>query len=411
MKDGRRARELGATGTEDGGRALGGEGEALEVQPLLSLAAISAAEWDALVGADDPFCEHAFLYGLEQSACVGPAPSGWQSMHLIARQGSRVFGALPLYLKTDSFGEYIFDWGWAEAAERAGIAYYPKLVAAVPFTPAGSSRLLLAPQLTDPRRVAHALLRAARELAEQLGAGSIHLLFCSAQECAWAEELGFASRLSYQFHWRNAGYRDFDGFLAAFHHRGRKALRRDRRIVAASGTIVERVAGAALGPAHWEALYRFYRSTTDRKWGRAYLNRAFFDSLAQHHAHRVVGLFAREGPSMPPIAGALCLEKGDTLYGRYWGALVERPALHFELCYATPIAHCIEGGLLTFEAGAQGQHKLKRGLAPELRYSAHYIAHPGLRRAVAAFLAHEQTLVEAEVAELRSHLPFRQGES
>lgn len=377
----------------------------LSVEVVTQLAALSAAEWDALVPDNDPFTEHAFLSALEESGCVGE-DAGWQPVHLVLRDARGLRAAMPLYLKTNSFGEYIFDWGWAEAAQSAGLSYYPKLVSAVPFTPVTGRRVLTRPLDDRPRLVA-ALTAAARQLADKLDCSSAHLLFCQPDEREGAEAEGYLRRLTYQFHWDNRGYRDFDDYLATFRHSARKAVRRERRRAAESGLQFSVRRGTELDDRSWAAFYAFYRDTTGRKWGQAYLNGAFFELLRERFAERVwVTLASADGS---PVAGALCFQKGDSLYGRYWGCQESFDALHFELCYYQPIEQCIAEGWQRFEAGAQGTHKLKRGLLPNATHSAHYLVHPGLRRAVRRHLAFEARAASEEMRLLAAHGPHRRA--
>jgi len=395
---------------------------ALRVEVLSSVAGVDAAAWDALAGDHNPFVEHGFLRALEDSGSVG-AGTGWLPAHIIvsdadvsgAGLGDRLAGpagrgrlraAMPLYLKTDSYGEYIFDWAWADAAQRAGLSYYPKLVAAVPFTPVPGPRLLLEAGADAPELRA-LLLAAARRLAVDTECSSVHMLFCQAEERAVAVEQGYLSRRTYQFHWSNAGYADFDGYLGAFRSPARKAVRRERARAAASGLRFETLPGAELSSEQWDALYAFYQDTTSRKWGQAYLTRDFFELLRSRLAHRVLVTLARDGKR--PVAGALCLQKGRNLYGRYWGCLERFDALHFELCYYRPLEYCIAEGLDRFEAGAQGLHKLKRGLLPVATHSAHYLEHPGLRRAVALYVDRERVALREEMDTLARHGPFKRG--
>lgn len=369
-----------------------------------SLQRVDPAEWDGLVHEDDPFTTHAFLWALEQSGCVGPG-TGWQPCHLLARdEDGALRAAMPLYLKGDSFGEYVFDWSWAEAAVSAGIPYYPKLVSAVPFTPVTGRRLLLAPR-QDPG-LRDLLLQAAQQLAVSLGASSIHWLFPTREEHdLLVRQPGCMSRLDYQFHWTNPGYTSFEHYVAALRAPARKNLRHERERAAASGLELVTLCGEAISDAQFQALYRFYRDTTSRKWGRAYLNREFFQLLRQNLGPRLVATLALDGDR--PVAGALNVQRGQVLYGRYWGSLVRQDSLHFELCYHRPIELCIDRGFSRFEAGAQGSHKLKRGLVPAATHSVHWVRHPALARAVEQFLQQERVAVQREMEAVALHGPFR----
>ncbi|MCA9524388.1 MAG: N-acetyltransferase [Myxococcales bacterium] len=378
--------------------------ENLQIEIGTSLAAIAAHDWDALVGADNPFVEHRFLLALETSGSVG-AGTGWLPAHAVVRRGTRIVAAAPLYVKDHSYGEYIFDWGWANAAQRAGISYYPKVVCAVPFTPATGPRLLVHPD-EDPRELRRVLLQAMRRLVEAIDGSSAHVLFCTKEEhddlCG---ETGWLPRVTYQFHWNNDSYRDFDDYLARFRAAARKAVRRERRKAAQAALEIQTLSGTELPRGASTALYRFYGDTISRKWAHRYLTRTFFGELETSLAERVLVNWAlREGK---PVAATLSFQKGTQLFGRYWGAADEIEMLHFELCYYRPIEYAIERGLQRFEAGAQGQHKLKRGLLPTPTYSLHQIAHPGLERGIREFLAFERRAVEAEIAELLQSSPFR----
>lgn len=378
-----------------------GEGLAGESAP-------AAEAWDALAHAcapDDPFLEHAFLHALETSRSVGPG-TGWQPCFLLAFRGDRLCGAVPLYRKSHSYGEFVFDWGWAGASERAGVPYYPKLVAAIPFTPATGPRLLVAP---GPERdeIAVALARTLPEAARHLDASSVHVLFCTPEESRLLAEHGFAPRLGYQYHWHNRRpqpYRDFEDFLAAFRSAARKQARRERERARAHGLELVTRAGPELTRAEWQALHRFYLHTVTEHGSQPYLGPAFFAALPERLADRVVATLAlREGV---PVAGTLNFRRGRVLYGRYWGADEHLDHLHFELCYHRLVEHAIAHGLERVEAGAQGEHKLKRGFLPALTHSAHWLRHPGLAAAVHDFLEHERPAVKAHVARTAAQGPF-----
>ena len=382
--------------------ADGGDGVTVKVVPRL--ADIPAAQWDACAGPDNPFLSHAFLEALEASGSA-TAESGWLPQHLaLWDDGGRLVGAVPLYLKSHSYGEYVFDWGWASAYERAGGRYYPKLQCSVPFTPVTGPRLLLRPDAGPG--AADALVAAMLELARRRKVSSLHVTFPTRAEWERLGEAGFLLRVSQQFHWENAGYAGFDDFLAALNSRKRKQIRRERRDALEGGIEIETLTGDAIGRAHWDAFFRFYRSTSDRKWGEAYLTRAFFDLIGERMAGRVVLVVARKAGR--PIAGALNLIGGDTLYGRNWGCVGDHPFLHFEVCYYRAIDFAIAHGLKRVEAGAQGQHKIQRGYLPVPTYSAHWIRDPGFARAVADFLLRERCALEQEMELLEATLsPFK----
>ena len=365
--------------------------------------AIPAAEWDRLAGPDNPFVGHAFLRLLEESGSVGPK-TGWEPRHLTARDAAgRLVGAVPLYLKGHSYGEYVFDHAWANAWERAGGEYYPKLQAAVPFTPVTGPRLLTAAD--SPTGTAEAMAGALRSIAGDNDLSSVHVTFPTEAEYDLLGRQGWLQRLGTQFHWENKGYAGFDDFLAGFASRKRKAVKKERREVAESGVEVLTLTGADLKAEHWDAFYRFYTATSDRKWGWAYLTEDFFHRLGQTMPDRVVLVMARDGGRW--VAGALNLLGTDTLYGRNWGCAGDYRFLHFEACYYRAIDFAIERGLKRVEAGAQGQHKIQRGYLPVPTYSAHWIPNPGFRRAVAEFLAREREAMAEEMRLLAEESPFR----
>lgn len=374
-----------------------------------SVGEIAAADWDACAApeaaqggrARDPFTTHRFLSALERSGSVGPG-TGWDPRPLVARAAGRVIAVAPLYLKSHSQGEYVFDHAWADAFERAGGRYYPKLQLAVPFSPVPGRRLLSRPGAEAEGRTA--LLSALADLCTGSGLSSAHLTFCTEAEAATAEAAGFLRREGLQFHWHNNGYADYEGFLAALSSRKRKALKRERARAQDFGGEIEMLTGDAIRPEHWDALWAFYQDTGARKWGRPYLTRAFFDALHEMRADVLLVIAARDGA---PVAGALNLIGREALYGRYWGCLEDHAFLHFELCYHRAIEHAIAQRLARVEAGAQGEHKLARGYLPVPTHSAHFIAHPGFRRAVAQFLEAERPAIAAEIAALAAEGPYR----
>jgi len=376
----------------------------IEIQVISSMKEVQPDRWDALVQPDDPFTEHAFLHALEASGSVGPG-TGWQPVHLLARQGEALVGAAPLYLKHHSYGEYIFDWGWAEAAQRAGVAYYPKLTSAVPFTPVTGRRLLTGPgPLNEP--VCTALISGMRAVAKTTKAQSIHLLFTTEEEHALlVSDPDLIGRVTHQFHWHNADYTDWEDWLGHFRSRRRKEVRRERRQASESGARIRVLPGHALAAEDWAALDRFYRDTVQRKWAQAYLSPDFFSHAREHLGHRTLIFLADEQGT--PVAGALAFQRGRHLFGRYWGCAPGWERLHFELCYHRPIDYCIEHGLSRFEAGAQGIHKIQRGLMPAHTWSLHQVAHPGLARAVREAMVHEGARIQEEMTLLKRHGPFR----
>ena len=370
-----------------------------------SITEIDACAWDALVTPNEPFTEHAFLALLEESGSVGPKETGWEPRHVTVYAGDQLVGALPLYVKTQSFGEYIFDWQWAEASQRSGIPYYPKLVSAVPFTPVTGRRLLVHPE-APWGEVVDALLAGVRHAANRVGAWSIHFLFCTEAEQEALAARGFLPRSSLQFHWRRSGdWTDFDGFVGSFRAKSRKQVRRERRIARAGGAVLGMEAGAQLSEADWQAVAAAYYATTERKWGRPYLNARFWELLAERMGHRIQVATARVEGEI--TSSALFFSRGKHLYGRYWGGCAPTDMLHFELCYYLPIEWALEQGLELFEAGAQGAHKLKRGLMPTRCASAHWLRHPGLGDAVKRFLVEEDLEIRQNIQRLTAHGPFR----
>ena len=365
------------------------------------VASFPAEDWDRCAGGGDPFLSHAFLAALEDSGSA-TARTGWQSVPIaIDGPDGRPDAVMPAYVKSHSLGEYVFDHGWADAFERAGGAYYPKLQIAVPFTPVPGKRLL-----TREPKLAGALIAAAERVVAAHGLSSAHATFIDPAERPLFEQAGWLIRTDSQFHWLNQGFAGFDDFLATLSSRKRKMIRRERAL-AVEGLDIVQLSGGDIEEAHWDAFWAFYQDTGARKWGRPYLTRSFFSLLSERLGERILLVLALRGGR--PIAGALNLIGADALYGRYWGALEEVPHLHFELCYYQAIDAAIARGLQRVEAGAQGAHKLARGYRPVTTWSAHYVANPGFRRAVAAFLASERRAVEREIAALEEFTPFRKG--
>jgi uncharacterized protein len=383
----------------------------LQAALLDSMTDIGAAEWDGVAcpGASpggerpvDPFTTHRFLVALDRSASTGKG-TGWQPKPLVLRQDGQVVAALPMYVKSHSQGEYIFDHGWAEALERAGGRYYPKLQVAVPFTPATGRRFLGRPEWRT------ALLDTAIELTRSNALSSLHITFCTADEAeALAGHDGTLHRITQQFHWENRGYASFDAFLADLSSRKRKMIRKEREVAQGHGLTIRALTGDAIEPGHWEAMWAFYQDTGGRKWGRPYLTRNFFEQL--HHTMRedVLMILAFDGTRA--VAGALNFIGRETLYGRYWGCSETYPCLHFELCYHQAIDWAIAHGLKRVEAGAQGEHKLARGYLPVPVHSLHWIADPAFRKAIARYLDQERRAVDEETELLTAYGPFRKGQ-
>ncbi len=374
---------------------------AIEISLAPSVGSVPAADWDALTDGGNPFVSHAFLTALERSGSVG-GRSGWQPAPLLAHDGAgTLVGALPAYMKSHSQGEYVFDHSWADAWQRAGGHYYPKLQIAVPFTPATGPRVLTRqPDLALP------LLRAAEQLCADNGLSSAHATFIEPAQALLFAEAGWLLREDIQFHWENRGYATFEDFLGALSSRKRKDIRKERA-VAQDGVEIRALRGDEIRPGHWDAFWRFYQDTGARKWGQPYLTRDAFRLLGETMADRILLVLAfLEGQ---PVAGALNFIGADTLFGRYWGADIDKPFLHFELCYYQAIDAALALGLSRVEAGAQGGHKLARGYEPVRTQSAHHIAHPGFREAVAEFLARERAGVAQDQLYLGTRTPFRKG--
>jgi predicted N-acyltransferase len=374
---------------------------------ITSINDIPGPAWDACAGVDNPFVAHAFFAALEQSGSA-TRETGWLPQHVIVQDAAgAVAGVMPLYLKSHSYGEYVFDHGWAEAFERAGGRYYPKLQSSVPFTPVTGPRLMAHPDFPQ-NDVRKALLKAATDRAQELGVSSLHLTFLREDEWQLAGQSGFLQRTDQQFHWENRGYAHFADFLAELSSRKRKMITKERREAVANDITIEQLTGSQITEAHWDAYFDFYVDTGNRKWGRPYLNRQFFSLLGEGLSDRILLVMCKRAGRY--IAGALNLIGADSLYGRYWGAIEEHRFLHFEVCYYQAINFAIERGLKRVEAGAQGEHKLARGYLPSKTFSAHWIADAGFRGAVENFLERERVAVDRNIEILNDYAPFRHAE-
>lgn len=391
----------------------------VEVHLLSSLSQISAVDWDACACPEardngrpnDPFTTHRFLLALEQSGSVGPE-TGWQPRYLTAQIGDKIIACAPLYAKSHSQGEYIFDFNWAQAYENAGGNYYPKLQIAVPFTPVSGRRLLAHPDHRKTGRAA--LIQGAVQIAAENNLSSLHITFCTDEEADAGVQMGLMRRTSQQFHWVNNAYENFDDFLGSLNARKRKNIRKERQTAhdfglntGSTGDIIALI-GDDIKPEHWAAFWNFYQDTGARKWGTPYLTREFFD-LAQAHLRDDILLIlaSRDGEY---VAGALNFIGRNTLYGRYWGAVEDHPCLHFELCYYQAIDYAIAHGLTRVEAGAQGEHKLARGYLPVACHSLHWVGDPGFRDAIAQYLVTEKNAVDHDMEIMTSFGPFRQND-
>ncbi len=382
----------------------------VEITILQSLSEIDAADWDACACPEatdderpiDPFTTHRFLKAIEDSGSVG-GRTGWQPQYLTARIGGQIIGVAPLYVKSHSQGEYVFDHSWAHAYERAGGHYYPKLQIAVPHTPASGRRFLTREGFEETGF--NALVQGAVQLTENNNLSSLHATFCSEAEAARAEDLGLMVRKTQQFHWCNNGHSGFEDFLSSLSSRKRKNIRKERATAQSFGGTIQTFTGDALEPEHWDAFWQFYQDTGARKWGQPYLTREFFD-IAQQELRDDIALVLAERDGRW-VAGALNFIGADTLYGRYWGCLEHHSCLHFELCYYQAIDIAIQMGLSSVEAGAQGEHKLARGYLPRPTWSVHWMRDPGFARAVGEFLEAERAAVDQEIEILTDYGPFK----
>ena len=365
---------------------------------------VDSTEWNELSGTDSPFLRHEFLGALEATGCVGPG-TGWHPCHVVLRDdGDRLVGAMPLYVKTNSWGEFVFDFAWADAYRQAGLQYYPKLVSAIPFTPTTGRRTLTAAD-RDTGEIIGELLGAARVHAQKLGLSSLHVLFPTNAEADACARDGLLIRKDCQFHWHNRGYSGFDDFLGELTSAKRKKLRRERRRIAEAGIEFRIVTGAELTGPDWDALMPLYASSFWRRGREPYLGRAFFEEVARVLPNRlvvVIAMHARE-----PIATAICFRGDDTLYGRYWGSSGRYHSLHFETCYYQGIDYCIENGLARFEPGTQGEHKIARGFVPVETWSAHWLSHPQFNAAIDDYIGRERDYIDDYIDAVNAHVPYR----
>jgi uncharacterized protein len=381
---------------------------ASSVSVLDGVRGITPEEWNRCANGGgepyDPFLDHAFLLSLEESGSAS-AKKGWLPCHLVLKDGDGSIAAvMPCYLKSHSYGEYVFDHSWARAYEAAGGRYYPKLQTAVPFTPVMGRRVLVRPDFPLSEACA-VLASAAAQSAKKFKASSWHVTFATKAEWETLGSLGLLQRTDTQYHWHNRGYDGFDDFLGALASRKRKTVRKEREQARASGVTLEWLTGSDIKEAHWDAFFDFYMDTGSRKWGTPYLNRTFFSLIGERMADRILLVMGKRNGGY--VAGALNFIGGDTLYGRYWGCLETHNFLHFEACYYQAIDFAIANKLAHVEAGAQGEHKLARGYAPETTYSLHYFADPGLASAVESYLRHERSAIEREHQVLSEALPYK----
>ena len=377
----------------------------LQQQVLHSLHEVPPESWNRLIGDAFPFAEYDYLLALEEGQCVGIEP-GWEPRYLTLWEGKQLQAACYLYRKTNSNGEYIFDWDWANAYQRYGQRYFPKLTSAVPFTPATGPKLLVAADASNPRELQRQLLASALELAQQEGCSSLHFLFIPAEEREIYEAAGLLLRHSFQFHWQNQGYVSFGDFLSRLRSKRRKEILRERRQVQEQGLEVILLRGEEIEPKLCRVMYDFYLTTIDRKWAMPYLSYEFFQYIFTHFRDQLVLALARKQGRW--VAGTINYHKGPHLFGRYWGCRQDFRSLHFELCYYRLIEYAIEQGVQRFEAGAQGAHKIQRGFLPNLTYSAHWIAHPAFHRAIGEFIEEEKRSIQSNIEENPELSPYRQ---
>lgn len=376
----------------------------MEVKQIDSLTQVAAADWNQLTGCDYPFLRHEFLSALEQSAVVCQQ-TGWLPAHLLVTDQGELLALLPLYLKQHSWGEYVFDQQWAQAYQQKGLDYYPKWLSAIPFTPCQGLRLVIKPG-TDPLAISRLLLSFIERLSEQRGVSSWHCLFPAEQQAELLRSQGLSIREGVQFQWLNRGYQDFGDFLQTLNAGKRKMIKRERRRVGEQGIQMIRIAGPDVSDAQWQSFYRFYAMTYLKRQSQPYLNLDFFRQLATNMAEQLLLILALKDDDY--VGAALSFVGADTLYGRYWGCYEEYNALHFEACYYQGLEYCIERGLRRFDSGAQGEHKIARGFEPVTTYSAHWLKDAGFAKAVAQFVAREQTALKHYKQEAATYLPFKQ---
>ncbi len=370
---------------------------------LDSLSSVTESRWSKLSTNTNPFLSRPFLYGLEQHDCL--KKQHWQQAHIAVEENDELLGLMPLYIKQDSYGEFVFDWAWADAYQRAGRAYYPKLVSAIPFTPVSGSRLLVS-QSVDKESVQQALVDAAVSLMEENKLSSLHILFPDAEQMSLFEQVEGLPRITIQYHWLNEGYRDFQDFTSSLSSKKRKKLLRERNEIAKSGIEIERLTGSQITEEHWHAFYNFYCATFYKKWGEPRLTLDFFLALGEQLPEQTLLILASQDSNY--IAGAFAMLDDHTLYGRHWGCRQHVPFLHFELCYYQTIEHVIEQGLDKLDAGVQGEHKLARGFQPVAMPSAHWIREEAFRDAIDDYLRRETATMNEHIAMLETHLPYKQ---
>lgn len=376
----------------------------LEIRAHRSIKQIQKNDWNLLQNPDFPFADYDYFLALEQSASVG-GETGWEPIYLLALTDGKLVGGSYLYLKHHSYGEYIFDWAWAEAYQRHHVLYYPKLLSAIPFTPATGPKLLFA-DVADRATVAAALIKKALEMVRENNLSSLHYLFLTPEEIPHFEQAGLFIRHSFQYHWLNHDYKNFEDFLSRLKSRKRKQIAKERRELEAEDVEVSELTGEALTSAHAEQFFRFYLSTIDKMGAISYLTQSFFEIIFKELRNEIILYWATRNAE--PVAASLCYQRGQVLYGRYWGANVEIKNLHFELCYYRPIELAIQRKLQRFEAGAQGEHKIPRGFLPTLTYSAHHIEHSAFKEAIERFVAEEKSAIQVYFTQMQEQSPYSQ---
>jgi len=375
----------------------------MDIRVLQRIADVPAAQWNELAGNDHPLMRHELFAAYEETGCA-VAETGWTAHHLIVTDHGDLVGATPIYAKSHTYGEFVFDFAWADAYRRAGLRYFPKLISAIPFTPVTGPRLLVA-RRPEADEIVRVLVEGATELARSRAASSVHWLFPHAKDVARLESNGLMRRDGFQYHWFNPGYRDFEDFLSTLNAKKRKQIRRERRQVREAGIEIETLQGRELSNTHWDLMHDFHQATIRHYGAPPFLTRDFFHRLAERMPENVLMVFARRGRDY--VGGAFNFLGPEAIYGRYWGGRQDIHSLHFEVCYYSAIEFCITRGLKRFEGGAGGEHKLARGFVPVTTYSAHWLQHPQFARAVADFLARERNGVELYLDELNEHTPFR----
>jgi predicted N-acyltransferase len=375
----------------------------LYLREVETLKHVPAKEWNLLVPADNPFLRHEFLAGLEEHRCLDQ--HGWYPAHILASSGDQLVGALPLYFKTNSIGEFVFDWSWADAYERAGGNYYPKLVSAVPFTPVTGPRCLVRQGAQNRNEICKQIYARARQLAVESNVSGLHYLFPEETESGLLHDEGLLLRKACQYHWHNQNYHDFDEFLQTLNSKKRKQIRKERRHIQEANIEIEILPGDSITSGHWKAYYPFYTSTFYRKWGEPRFTLPFFESLGRNLPESVLLILAKYRNEY--VAGVFAMQGTDTLYGRHWGCSSEFRFLHFELCYYQTINYCIEHGLRKLDAGVQGEHKISRGFVPVTTWSAHWIANEQFRNAIGNFLEQERQYIDDYMKELSTHLAYK----